>query len=75
VIVHYVDEEEKCYGFSYEAFLWLCNNGYMGCEVINGFMSWLKEKFNNEGKNKFFPHQFFHTVLDEKISRINKGEP
>jgi hypothetical protein len=21
VIVHYVDEEEKCYGFSYEAFL------------------------------------------------------
>jgi hypothetical protein len=32
-------------------FLRHCNNGYMGCEVINGFMSLLEENFNNVGKN------------------------
>jgi hypothetical protein len=47
----------------------------MGYEVIDGFISLLEDKFNNEGKNKFFPHQVFHTVLDEKISRLKKGEP
>jgi hypothetical protein len=46
----------------------------MGCEVINGFMSLLKEKINKGGKNKFYLHQFFHIFLDEKISRFNKGE-
>jgi hypothetical protein len=55
-IVHYADEEEKCYDISYEAFLRHHDNGYTGCKVINGFMSLLEEKFNNEGKNKFFPH-------------------
>jgi hypothetical protein len=74
-VVHYVDEKEKCYGICYKEFLRHHYNRYMGCEVINGFMSLLEEKFNNEGKNKFFPHQFFYTVLDEKISRLKKGEP
>jgi hypothetical protein len=44
----------------------------MGCEVINAFMHLLEEKFNNEGKNKFFSHQFFPTVLDEKMSRYRQ---
>jgi hypothetical protein len=35
----------------------------------------LEEKFNNEGKNKFFSHQFFSTVLDEKMSRSNADVP
>jgi hypothetical protein len=74
-VAHYVDEEEKCYGISHKEFLRHCDNGCMGCEVINGFMSLLEDKFNNEGKNKFFPHQFFHTVSDEKISRLKKGDP
>jgi hypothetical protein len=47
-----------------------CNNGYMGCEVINGFMSLLEEIFNNEDKNKFNSQQFFDIILDEKISRF-----
>jgi Ulp1 family protease len=47
----------------------------MGCEVINGFMHLLEEKYNNMGKNKFFSHQFFPTVLDEKMSRSNADVP
>jgi hypothetical protein len=47
----------------------------MGCEVINGFMHLLEEKYNNMGKNKFFSHQFFPTVLDEKMSRSNTDVP
>jgi hypothetical protein len=46
----------------------------MGCEVIKGFMFLLREKFNNGGKNCFFPTQFFPAVLDEKISRSKQWE-
>jgi hypothetical protein len=55
-VVHYIDEEEKCYGISYKELLRHCDNGYVDFEV-NGFMFLLEDKFNNKGKNKFFPHQ------------------
>jgi hypothetical protein len=57
-IAHFVDEQGKNYGNSYIEFLRHWNNEYMGCEVINGFMFWLREQFNNGGKNRFFPTQF-----------------
>jgi Ulp1 family protease len=74
-IAHYVSEDKKLYGISYEEFLRHRENDYMGCEVINGFMHLLEEKYNNMGKNKFFSHQFFSTVLDEKMSRSNADVP
>jgi Ulp1 family protease len=37
-------------------------------------MHLLREQFDNGGKNRFFPTQFFPTVLDEKISRSKQGE-
>jgi len=46
----------------------------MGCEIINGSMHLLREQFDNGGKNRFFPTQFFPTVIDEKISRSKQGE-
>jgi Ulp1 family protease len=73
-IAHFVNEQPKSYGITYIEFLRHRNNEYMGCEVINGFMHLLREQFNNGGKNCFFPTQFFHTILDEKISRSKQGE-
>jgi hypothetical protein len=70
-IAHFVDEQGKHFGITYIEFLRHQNNEYMGCEVINGFMFLLREQFNNGGKNRFFPNQFFPAVLDEKISREN----
>jgi Ulp1 family protease len=74
-IARYVSKDKKIYGITYKEFLRHRNNEYMGCEVINGFMDLLEEKYNNMGKNKFFSHQFFHTVLDEKMSRSNADVP
>ena len=62
-IAHYVSKDKNLYGISYKAFLRHRENDYMGCEVINGFMHLLEEKYNNMGKNKFFSHQFFPTVF------------
>ncbi len=74
-IAHYVSKDKKIYGIAYEEFLRHRKNDYMGCEVINGFMDLLEEKYNNMGKNKSFYHQFFHTVLDEKMSRSKTDVP
>jgi hypothetical protein len=46
----------------------------MGCAVINGFMFLLREQFNNGGKSRFFPTQFFPAVLDGKILISKKEE-
>jgi Ulp1 family protease len=73
-IAHFVDEQGKNYGITYIEFLRHRNNEYMGCEVINGFMFLLREQFNNGGKNRFFPTQFFPAIFDEKISRSKQGE-
>jgi Ulp1 family protease len=73
-IAHFVNEQPKSYGITYIEFLRHRNNEYMGCEVINGLMHLLREQFNNGGKNRFFPTQFFPTILDEKISRSKQGE-
>jgi hypothetical protein len=73
-IAHFVNEQPKSYGITYIEFLRHRNNEYMGCEVINRFMHLLREQFDNCGKNRFFPTQFFPTVLDEKISRSKQGE-
>jgi hypothetical protein len=71
-IAHFVDGSGKNYGITYIDFLRHQNKEYMGCEVINGFMFMLREQFNNGGKNRFFPTQFFPTVLDEKVSRMEE---
>jgi Ulp1 family protease len=71
---HFVDEQGKNYGITYIEFFRHQNNKYMGCEVINGFTFLLREQFNNGGKNRFFPTQFFPAVFDEKISRSKQGE-
>ena len=37
-------------------------------------MHLLREQFDDGGKNRFSPTQFFPTVLDEQISRSKQGE-
>ena len=40
----------------------------MGCDVINGYMHFLEETYNNGGKNKFFAHQFFINVIEDEAT-------
>jgi hypothetical protein len=73
-IAHFINEQPKSYGITYFEFFRHRNKEYLGCEVINGSMHLLREQFDNGGKNRFFPTQFFPTVIDEKISRSKQGE-
>jgi hypothetical protein len=55
----------RVFGTKYADFLAYKESGYTGCDIVNGYMHLLEETYNNGGKNRFFPHQFFINVMNK----------
>jgi hypothetical protein len=62
----YENQTSRMFGIKYADFLAYKESEYTGCDVINGYMHLLEETYNNGGKNKFFAHQFFINVIEDK---------
>jgi hypothetical protein len=64
----YGNQTARMFGIKYADCLAYKESEYMGCDVINGYMHFLEETYNNGGKNKFFAHQFFINVIEDKAT-------
>ncbi len=62
----YGNQTARMFGIKYADFLAYKESEYTGCDVINGYMHLLEKTYNNGGKNKFFAHQFFINVIEDK---------
>jgi hypothetical protein len=64
----YENQTSRMFGIKYADFLAYKESEYTGCDVINGYMHLLEKTYNNGGKNKFFAHQFFINVIEDKAT-------
>ena len=59
------------YPLLYIDFIKFKERNFTGCEVINGYIHLLQKEFSDGGKNQFFDHNFFETVVNQDIKLLN----
>ena len=71
-IAHYVENGwMRKYPLTYIDFIKFRERNFTGCEVINGYIHLLQKEFSDGGKNQFFDHNFFDTVVNQDIKLLN----